>query len=55
MIREELTTIIGLLEKVEDKRLAWGTMWDEERGVWMCARCNLPESPMGWAMHPGVQ
>lgn len=32
MTREELTTIIGLLEKVEDKRLAWGTMWDEERG-----------------------
>jgi len=30
MTREELTTIIGLLDKVEDKRLIGGTMWDEE-------------------------
>ena len=29
MTREELTTIIGLLDKVEDKRLIDGTMWDE--------------------------
>lgn len=29
MTLEELTTIIGLLEKVEDKRLAFGAMWDE--------------------------
>lgn len=29
MTREELTTIIRLLEKAEDKRLAFGAMWDE--------------------------
>ena len=29
MTREELTTIIGLLEKVEDKRLAAGVMWSD--------------------------
>jgi hypothetical protein len=30
MTREELTTIIGLLDKVEDKRLIDGTMWDAD-------------------------
>ena len=29
MTREELTTIIGLLEKVENKRLAAGVMWSD--------------------------
>lgn len=29
MTREELTTIIGLLEKVEDKRLAASVMWSD--------------------------
>lgn len=32
MTRNELTTIIGLLEKVEDKRLAIGEMWNEVAG-----------------------
>lgn len=30
MTREELTTIIGLLDKVDDKRLIAGTMWDDD-------------------------
>ncbi len=29
MTRNELTTIIGLLEKVENKRLAAGVMWSD--------------------------
>lgn len=30
MTNEELTTIIYLLDKVEDKRLIDGTLWDDE-------------------------
>lgn len=37
MTREEASTIIGLLEQIEDKRLAYGEMWREDEGC-SCAQ-----------------
>jgi len=45
MTREELTTIIGLLEKVEDKRLARTTMWDEHSKCY-CAQGAICPKPL---------
>ena len=44
MTREELTTIIGLLEKVEDKRLTSGRMWDSDEKCYCAQGAICPEA-----------
>lgn len=44
MTREELTTIIGMLEKIEDKRLASGRMWDPDEKCYCAQGAICPET-----------
>ncbi len=45
MTREEASTIIGLLEQIEDKRLAYDEMWDEDEGC-ACAQGAICSRPL---------
>ncbi len=44
MTQEELTTIIGMLEKVENKRLTSGKMWDSYERCYCAQGAICPET-----------